>query len=130
MEGVAVRTRPEVVLEAPTALADVPDEQERYQPSSWYYKKLVAKAEAERLAILAKAEAERLAALAKVDTERQAILTEARRTLTQILETRGLSPSAAQRAVLDACGDHATILGWIARSVTAASVDEVLARAT
>lgn len=82
-------------------------EQERYQPSSWYYKKLVAKTEAER----------------------QAALTEARRTLVHVFEARGLSAPPAQLAVLDACDDLSTLLGWIARAVTATSMDEVFARA-
>ena len=44
-----------------------------------------------------------------------------------ILRTRGLSPTAAQDARIEACGDVAVLRQRVARAVTALSVDEVLA---
>ncbi len=43
-----------------------------------------------------------------------------------ILRTRGLTPSADNEARIDACGDVAVLREWVARAVTATSVDDVL----
>ena len=44
-----------------------------------------------------------------------------------ILRTRDLTPTAAEDARIEACGDVTVLREWVSRAVTAASVDEVLA---
>ena len=48
--------------------------------------------------------------------------------LLRVLEHRGLSPSAAQRRRINRCTDDALLRRWLARSLSAPTIQEVLAR--
>ena len=47
-----------------------------------------------------------------------------------VLETRGIPVDSATRARIMACSDAATLGRWLARAVTAASVEEIIAPAS
>jgi hypothetical protein len=58
-----------------------------------------------------------------IDEGKQAALIEA---LLAVLQARGLPPSDAQRARIDAESDLARLKGWVARAAAASSVEAVL----